>query len=140
MRYDYLEWIEKYRKEGRRIYFQDETWVFKNMTCSKVWKGIAGKATDVCFLVPSRKGERSRLSHIRCDDSSLLAERMLFYGSKSNNSADYHTEINWDVFSHWCEAKVFPSIAAIGVNSVVVIDKATYQNTLDEQDKRPTLS
>lgn len=36
MRDDYLEWITKYRKEGYSIYYQDETWVFKNMAPKKV--------------------------------------------------------------------------------------------------------
>ena len=36
MRDDYLEWVEKHRKDGFSISYQDETWVFKNMTSSKV--------------------------------------------------------------------------------------------------------
>ena len=35
---NYLEWIQKYRDEWYNIYYQDETWVFKTMTRSKVWK------------------------------------------------------------------------------------------------------
>ena len=38
MRDDYLDWIQNYRTEGRRIYYQDETWIFKNMACGKAWK------------------------------------------------------------------------------------------------------
>ena len=64
----------------------------------------------------------------------------LFRGSKSNKSADYHTEMNWDVFSHWCPKKVFPSIAATGVKSVVVLDRASCHTTSDEQDKKPATS
>ena len=36
MRHSYLDWIHNYRQSGFRIYYQDETWVFKNMTCSKI--------------------------------------------------------------------------------------------------------
>ena len=53
MRDYYLEWIYKYREEGRREYYQDETWGFKNMSCAKVWKDIVGLSTDGCFMVPS---------------------------------------------------------------------------------------
>ena len=38
MRDDYLDWIQNYRTEGRRIYYQDETWIFKDMACWKAWK------------------------------------------------------------------------------------------------------
>ena len=141
MRDDYLERIEKYRKGGRRIYFQDETWVFENMRSGKVWKDIAGKSTNGCFNVQSGKRERYTLSHIGYAETGLLDQCMiLFRGSKSNKSADYHTELNWDVFSHCCETKLFLSIAATCVKSVVVLDRATYHTTLDEQDKRPAFS
>ena len=48
--------------------------------------------------------------------------------------------MNWHVFSDWCTTKVFPAIAAIGVSSVVVLDRTTYHTALDEEDKRPAAS
>ena len=122
-----MDWIEIYRQEGRRTYYQDETWVFKNMTCSKAWKDIRENATKDVLHVPSGRGKRSILSHIGSPDSGLVNGCMLlFRGSKSNKSADHHTEMNWDFFSIWCETKVFPNIAATGVKSVFVLGKATY--------------
>ena len=53
---------------------------------------------------------------------------------------DCHTEINWAVFSHSCEKKVFPAIAATGIKSVVVIDRAIYHTVLDEEDRNPATS
>ena len=109
MRDDYLDWIRKYREEERRVYYQDETWVFKNMSCAKVWKNIVGISTDACFMVPSGRGERSTVSHIGFAETGLLNECMLlFRGPKSKRSADCHSEMNWNVLSHWCETKVFP--------------------------------
>ena len=141
MRDDYLDWIRKYREEGRRVYYQDETWVFKNMSCPKVWKDIVGLSTDGCFMVPSGKGERSILSHIGCAETGLLDGCMLlFRGSKSNKNADYHSEMNWNVLSHWCETTVFPKIAATGKSSVVVLDRATYHTVLDDEDRKPVMA
>ena len=109
------------------------------MTCTKMWKYIREKATEDVLHVPSGRGERSILSHIGPTDSGLLNRCMLlFRGSKSNKSADYHTEMYWDVFSNWCETKAFPSIAASSVKSVVALDRATYHTVLDEADKRPS--
>ena len=92
MRDDHLEYIRKYREEGSREYFQDETWVFKNKSCRKVWKDIVGISNNARFMVPSGKGERSILSHIGCAGTGLLDECMLlFRASKSNKSVDYHS-------------------------------------------------
>ena len=55
MKDDYLKSIEKYRKEGRRIIFQGEARVFKNMSCKKVRKDIVGESSYKHFAVPSRK-------------------------------------------------------------------------------------
>lgn len=63
-RNDYLEWIHKYRDLGYRIYYQDETWVFKNMTCKKFWQDTKGESTQGLQNVPSGSGERSILSHV----------------------------------------------------------------------------
>ena len=38
IRANYLKWVLKYRDEGSNTYYQDKTWVFKNMTTSKLWK------------------------------------------------------------------------------------------------------
>ena len=107
MRDDYLDWITKCREEGRRIYYRDETRVFKNMTCEKVWKDIVGESTAGTFTVPSRRSERSILSHIGCAETGLLDEcLLLFKGSKSKKNSDYFSEMNWSVLSHWCETTV----------------------------------
>ena len=75
--------------------------MFRSMTYNKVWKHISGKATDSCFIAPYGKGERSILSSIGLDDTGLLDQCiLLFRDSKSNKSADYGTEMNWDVFIH----------------------------------------
>ena len=115
MRDNYLDWIRKYREERCRVYYQDETWVLKNMSYTKVCKDIVGLPTDGCCMVPSGIEERSILSHIGCAKTGLLDECMqLFRESKSNKSADYHSEMNWIVFSHWCKTTVFPKIPARG--------------------------
>ena len=133
MRDEYLEWLNYYREQRYRIFYQDETWVFKNMTSPKVWKDIVGHATDGTFVDPSGKGERSILCHIGSPHIGLLDNCiLLFRGSKSNKKADYHSEMNWNVFSNWCETVVFLKIAATRKKSVVVLDRAAYHTVLDE--------
>ena len=53
MRDDYLGSIDKYRKAGRRIYFQVETWLFENMSCSKgatIFEVEIPLRSELCFI------------------------------------------------------------------------------------------
>lgn len=141
MRDNYLEWIQKYRSMGYSVYYQDETWVFKNMKSKKVWTDKTGNALVNQPKAPSGSGERSILAHVCSEETGLLENCMLlFRGKNSKNSDDYHTEMNWSVFSDWCETKVFPAIAKTGKNSVIVFDRATYHTVLDDNDRRPVQS
>ena len=135
----YLDWISYYHSNDYTIYYQDETLVFKNMTPSKVWRDIIGNSTKNVFNVPSGKGDRSILCHTVCTERGLLEDGMLlFQGSKSNKSSDYHSEMNLEVFSNWCETIVFPKLKSKGKKVVVVLNRATYHTVLDEEDRRPT--
>lgn len=139
MRDNYLEWISKYRDQGYQIFYQDETWVFKNMSPKKVWKDTAGNSTQDMPRKPSGSGDRSILSHVCSENLGLLENcLLLFQGSKSDKNSDYHSEMNWLVFSDWCENKVFPAIQKTGKKSVLVLDRATYHTVLDEEDRKPT--
>ena len=141
MRDNYLEWIDRYRADGYRVYYQDESWIFKNMACTKVWKYESGDEIDSVYKVPSGKGERSIISHVGCAETGLLDGCfLLFRGSKSNKDSDYHTEMNWEVFSHWCETKVFPASRDTQIPSVLVLDRETYHTVLDEEDRWPVNS
>ncbi len=44
------------------------------------------------------------------------------------------------MFSHWCTFKVFPVLKKIGRKAVLVLDRISYHNVLDEHDKRPVQS
>ena len=100
MRNNYLKWISHYREKGYRIYYQDETWVFKNMNWTKIWKGMAIDAMESEYRVTSGKGHRSLLHRLGNTESGLLENGLLFFrGSKSIKFSDYRTEFNCFVFS-----------------------------------------
>ena len=63
-----------------------------------------------------------------------------YRASKSNKSADYHPEMNWNVFSNRCITKVFPAIKSRNKKAILVLDSATYHTKLDEEDRRPVRS
>ena len=141
MRDYYLKWVSHCRENGYRIYYQDETWVIKNIACTKIWKNVAVEAMQTDYKVLAGKGDQSIVCHVVSDELGLLENcLLLFRGSKSNKSSDYHTEMNWFVFGNWCESKIFPVMKRIMQKLVLVLDRATCHTFLDEEDKRPITS
>ena len=92
-------------------------------------------------LQPSGKQERSILCGIGSPYTGLTENCIfLFRGSKTNKKPDYHSEMNWNVFSNWCKAVVLPTVTATEKKSAVVLDSAICRTVLDEEDKRPVRS
>ena len=84
---------------------------FQKYGIYKIWKDIAAEAMETDYKVPGGKGNRSIVFHVGSAESGLLENcLLLFKVSKSNKSSDYHTEMNWLVFSNWLESKVFPAM------------------------------
>ena len=114
--------------------------------CSKIWPAqkrgnTINRALLTVSIHPSGRGERSIVFHIGCAETGLLEDCLLmFRGSKPNKSSDYHSEMNWDVFSHWCDSEVFPRIKCVGYKSCLLLDRAIYYTVLDEEDRRPVTS
>ena len=138
MRADYLERIKMHRAEGRTIFYQDETWIFKNMARKKVWRHN-GISNDVA--APAGRGPRCIVSHVGSSGTGLVPEALLmFRGSKASKSADYHSEMNTEVFMNWLEKKVLPGIKRRVENAVLVLDRAPYHTPLTKFTKRATAS
>ena len=102
---------------------------------------MAADAMESEYRVPAGKVDRSIVCHVGSAESGSLKNcELLLRGSKSNKSSDYHTEMNWSVFSDKCESKVFPTMKLTKKKSILVLDRATYHTFLDEEDKRPVTS
>ena len=145
-RYIYLDRVEKARQEGRWIYYQDESWVNANLKSTKEM-GNADWDMDIPDgTTPppkSGKGARSILCGVgSADDPNgfLKDSFLLFRGSKSNKSADYHTEMNADVFIDWIKTKVVPNLPRLPVKCALVIDRAPYHMTCTPETAPPSSS
>ena len=66
----YFGWISTGKRYN--IYYQDETWMNKNMAPNKIWK--YGEDGAVHYKVPSGKGERSIISHVGSATTGLLLD------------------------------------------------------------------
>jgi hypothetical protein len=134
MRATYLEWVQKYCERGYCIFYQDEAWVFKNMSQGKMRQEDGG---EIMYEVPSGSGYRAIVFLLGSAETGLLDGCLLLYnGAKSNNNADYHSEMNASVFLDWLQKKVFPRMKEFGKKFVLVLDRATYLARLTPHTKR----
>ena len=105
------------------------------MTARKMWKFNDG---EFVLKVPAGKSERSIVCHVGSSTTGLLDGCLvMFCGSKSKKSDDYHTEMNRHVFPDWLKTKVFPALKSHGRKSVLVLDRAEYHTPLTESTKPP---
>ena len=51
-----------------------------------------------------------------------------------------HSEMNWDLVTHWYVSKVSPKFASGGRKDVVALDRSTYHTALDDKYRRPCSS
>lgn len=137
-RRNYLKEIKRYRKEGRPIYYLDETWVNAGDVNSKVWfdktvktaRMAASEGLSTGAVNPSGKGKRLIVSHIGSEDGFVPGGLLCFESKK--NTQDYHDEMNGDSFRDWLKG-VLPRLKD---NAVIVMDNAPYHSV--KMEKCPT--
>lgn len=125
----FLRQIKKYRQEGRKLYFLDETWVNAGHTVSKVWKDSTILTPRQAFVNglttglkdPSGKGSRLIVLHIGSDDGFVENGLLLF---QSKKTGDYHEEMTADVFEDWFRE----ILGRLDDNAVIVLDNASYHS------------
>lgn len=133
----YLRQVRRYRGEGRKLYYLDETWVNEGHTTKKVWIDSTVTNKEKAFLSgkstglrnPSGKGKRLIVLHIGSDDGFIDGGLLLF---ESKKSGDYHEDMNGEVFKSWFE-KILPKLTP---GSIIIMDNAPYHSV--KLNKQPT--
>ena len=140
MRADYLEWLKGYRAQGKDIFYQDETWIFKNMSTRKTWNH---RDIGAQFASQSGSGQRSIICHLGGSRTGLLNEALLMFkgpGPKKKQPADYHSNMNSTIFLRWLEQSALPAIRRASSNAVLILDRATYHSMLTDFTRPPVIS
>jgi len=136
----YIQDIRKYRQEGRLIYYLDERWANISDCMEKMGVGKTVKSHRDAFLSglltgapnPTGKGKRLIIVHIGSEEGFVNGGLLIFESKKG--SADYHDEINGNLFFDWIKS-VIPLLKD---NSVIVMDNAPYHSVTAE--RCPTMS
>lgn len=128
-RRNYLREIRKYRREGRRIFYLDETWINAGHTVQKTWHDntitsarqgfIEGLSSG--FRPPSGKGKRLIITHIGNEDGFIDGGLLEF---ESKKTGDYHEDMTADVFEEYFEQM----LDLIPQGSIIVMDNASYHS------------
>ena len=78
----------------------------------KIGKNSFSSFAEDANKLPARKVVCTVACHFGWAEVNLLNDCLvLLGGSKSNKSPDFHTEMNWNVFSIWRESRMLPKFS-----------------------------
>jgi transposase len=76
---------------------------------------------------PTGKGERLIIVNAITKSGWVSGAKLVFKGERK--TGDYHGQMNWDLFKKWFTEMLIPNIPE---NSLIIMDNASYHNTLSE--------
>lgn len=112
-------------KDDRPVVYIDETWVNQNHSRSMIWQNEHGTEG---LKVPTGKGGRLIVCHAGCARYGFIQGSKLVFRSNTGNTADYHSQMNAEVFKKW----FIELLNNLEEPSVLVMDNASYHSTLVE--------
>ena len=140
-RHSYLRKIRKYRQEGRKIVYLDETWLNTNHVVKGDW--LDNPSTSLSAfeppckgcgrVLPSGNGTRLIILDAGSSEQGLIPGCSLIFESKTSSS-DYHDEMNKEHFTEWFKDTLLPKLPP---QSVIVMDNAPYYINLVPDSRVP---
>lgn len=85
-------------KDNRPIVYIDETWVNQNHSRTMIWQNEHGTEG---LKNPTGKGGRLIVCHAGYARYSFIKGSKLVFRSNTGNTADYHSQMNAEVFKNW---------------------------------------
>jgi len=104
--------------------YLDESYVNKNHSNDFIWYyGEDGP----WIQKPTGKGERLIIINAITQSGWIPGSKLVFKSTRK--TGDYHGQMNWDLFRKWFTEMLLPNIPK---NSLIIMDNASYHNTLSE--------
>lgn len=73
MRDNYPEWIKIYRNNGYEVFYQDETWIFKNNAPINVWQRLCcSKGNNIDYKALGGSGQGFIVAYVGSAQTELL--------------------------------------------------------------------
>jgi hypothetical protein len=131
-RTEFISIIRKYRAEGRKITYLDETWFDTHDVISRGWVDNSGR----CFLeTPPSRGKRLIILNAGNEDGWIPNCLLISAKNIASAKADYHCDMDAALFEKWFSEQLIPNLPP---KSVIVLDNASYHSR--QLDKVPTKS
>ncbi|XP_003241398.1 uncharacterized protein LOC100568659 [Acyrthosiphon pisum] len=126
----FLEDLRKYQKEGRHLYYLDETCInVGECTIQSPWDAhLEGQATAA--VNASEEDKRVIVLNIGSEDGFVPGALLCFESKKKTR--DFHDEISPKIFNNWMES-VLPRLKK---KCVIIMDNASYHSV--KIDKAPS--
>jgi len=104
--------------------YLDESYVNKNHSNDFIWySGENGPWVQK----PTGKGERLIIINAITKSGWVPGAKLIFKSTRK--TGDYHGQMNWDLFKKWFVEMLLENIPP---NSLIIMDNASYHNTLSE--------
>ena len=126
--------------------YLDETWVDQNQCRKRAWYPEISLVDDVMknnqvgFAplpnIPSGKGKRIVVLHVGGAEIGFIPQCEMVFQGIHDDMGDYHTEMNSVLFMSWFD----DLIKTLEQPTVIVLDNASYHNTITEESKSPNMS
>ena len=130
-RYQFLRQIRKLRADGWTPVYLDETWYDTHDVVRKIWDDHSGK----CVVTDKvSRGKRVVICHAGSRAGFIPSALLLCGKSIKKAMADYHEDMNGNVFERWFEERLLPNLPP---RSVIIMDNAKYHSRI--YDKTPTM-
>ena len=131
-RYEFLRNIKKLRGQGWTPVYLDETWYDTHDVVRKIWDD----KSDKCVVTDKvSKGKRVVICHAGTRAGFIPSALLLCGKSIKEAMADYHQDMNGDVFEKWFEERLLPNLPP---KSLIIMDNAKYHSRI--HDKAPTMA
>lgn len=122
LRINFLIKISEYRIQGRPVVYTDETYIDTTHISSKSYSD--GSTSGL--KKPISKGNRLIIVHAGGEDGFIPNALLMFKANQK--SGDYHNNMNAENYTKWLQTQLIPNLKP---NSVVVVDNASYHNSLE---------
>lgn len=134
--YRYLLKYKEYQEQGRKFYYQDETFIY-----TSEYKGFSwSNRQEECLhqLKTSSTGAMLIVAHVGSNTGWVTDAQQSdcsFIMNSANPFADYHKNMNAHNFELWMERQIIPNMET---NSVLVMDNCAFHKVIP--DKKPNSS
>jgi hypothetical protein len=129
-RTDFISIIRKYRAEGRKITYLDETWFDTHDVVSRGWVDNSGR----CFLeTPPSRGKRLIVLNAGNEDGWIPNCLLISAKNIASAKVDYHCDMDAALFEKWFSEQLIPNLTTRQLEALVAFLENNKENLAENR-------